>query len=62
MENITHRILRFNETRTEPTLTLKYDAMTENLFRFYRGTNHIFYEDLSNHRTHPRLSCQLNLR
>jgi uncharacterized protein (DUF2252 family) len=48
MENITARILEFNETRAEPTLSQKYDAMAENLFRFYRGTNHIFYEDLSN--------------
>ena len=48
MENITSRILQFNEIRTEPTVTLKYEVMTESLFRFYRGTNHIFYEDLSN--------------
>ncbi len=48
MENITSRILEFNELRTEPTVSLKYDAMAESLFRFYRGTNHIFYEDLSN--------------
>jgi len=47
MENVTSRILQFNERRTEPTVTLKYDVMTENPFRFYRGTNHIFYEDLS---------------
>lgn len=26
---------------------LKYEAMAENAFRFYRGTCHIFYEDLS---------------
>ncbi len=26
---------------------LKYDFMTENMFRFYRGTCHLFYEDLS---------------
>ena len=25
---------------------MKYEGMTENLFRFYRGTDHIFYEDL----------------
>jgi uncharacterized protein (DUF2252 family) len=47
MENIATRILEFNKTRTEPTVSLKYDAMAESLFRFYRGTNHIFYEDLS---------------
>ncbi len=26
---------------------LKYEAMAENVFRFYRGTCHLFYEDLS---------------
>jgi len=29
-------------------VALKYEAMTENLFRFYRGANHLFYEDLKN--------------
>ena len=53
MENITSRILRFNEVRTEPTVSLKYDAMSESLFRFYRGTNHIFYEDLSDFKGIP---------
>ena len=26
---------------------MKYRAMQENMFRFLRGTNHIFYEDLA---------------
>ena len=26
---------------------LKYEAMAENIYRFYRGTCHLFYEDLS---------------
>ncbi len=26
---------------------LKYEAMAENIFRFYRGTSHLFYEDMS---------------
>ncbi len=53
MENITSRILQFNETRSEPSVSLKYDAMAENLFRFFRGTNHIFYEDLANQENIP---------
>ncbi len=31
----------------------KYEFMKENLFRFYRGTNHIFYEDLSKEKGFP---------
>ena len=47
MENITDRILTYNENRLPDIINLKYNGMTETLFRFYRGTNHIFYEDLA---------------
>jgi uncharacterized protein (DUF2252 family) len=47
MEKISERILAFNRTRIPEMVKLKYKFMKENLFRFYRGTNHIFYEDLS---------------
>jgi len=47
MEDISLRIAGFNKNRLEGLLPLKYEAMAENLFRFYRGTNHIFYEDLA---------------
>ncbi len=33
---------------------LKYEAMTENAFRFYRGTCHLFYEDLASVKTLPQ--------
>ena len=33
---------------------LKYESMAENLFRFFRGTNHIFYEDLKNSGVMPK--------
>ena len=46
MEEISRRITAFNNNRIPEMVQLKYEAMTENLFRFYRGTNHIFYEDL----------------
>ncbi len=46
MESISQRILQFNSDRLVGVVELKYEAMAENLFRFYRGTNHIFYEDL----------------
>ena len=49
MENITARILEFecNENRTQIHIS-QIRCNGGNLFRFYRGTNHYFYEDLSN--------------
>jgi uncharacterized protein (DUF2252 family) len=47
METITERLLTYNQNRLPDVVKLKYEAMTESLFRFYRGTNHIFYEDLA---------------
>ncbi len=43
---IADRITAFNTGRDKKLLQLKYDAMSENAFRFYRGTCHLFYEDL----------------
>ena len=47
MENISERIVAFNSDRLPRLITIKYEAMMENHFRFFRGTNHIFYEDAS---------------
>jgi uncharacterized protein (DUF2252 family) len=47
MSNILSRIQNFNHGRLPDILQLKYAAMAENAFRFYRGTCHLFYEDLS---------------
>jgi uncharacterized protein (DUF2252 family) len=46
MEDISKRISEFNQDRLPEMVELKYEAMAENLFRFYRGIDHIFYEDL----------------
>lgn len=46
MKSILTRIKDFNRDRLPDMVKLKYEAMAENHFRFYRGTNHIFYEDL----------------
>ncbi|MBN3896118.1 MAG: DUF2252 domain-containing protein [Nostoc sp. NOS(2021)] len=45
--NIVDRIHRFNtEQKRDPELLkLKYKAMRSNVFTFYRGTCHLFYED-----------------
>lgn len=47
MQPITERIIQFNSGFKPELVSLKYKLMTENAFRFYRGTCHIFYEDLS---------------
>ena len=46
MHSITARIKEFNKDRIHDTLSYKYKIMTGNMFSFYRGTCHIFYEDL----------------
>ncbi|WP_143304907.1 DUF2252 domain-containing protein [Chitinophaga vietnamensis] len=53
MRNIPSRIKKFNEGRLPDMLRIKYAAMRENAFRFYRGTCHLFYEDF------PRKSALL---
>ena len=46
MENVSKKIIAYNSGRLPDMLQLKYKAMTENLFRFYRGTNHLFCESI----------------
>jgi uncharacterized protein (DUF2252 family) len=40
------RIRKFNANRLPKMLKLKYAGMSESAFRFYRGSCHLFYEDL----------------
>ena len=40
------RIEKFNKGRIPEMMELKYKNMSESLFCFYRGTCHLFYEDL----------------
>jgi uncharacterized protein (DUF2252 family) len=47
MLNVTDRIHAFNKGLPDNMIKLKYRAMLENPFRFFRGTCHLFYEDLS---------------
>jgi uncharacterized protein (DUF2252 family) len=47
MPDISKRILEFNADRLPEMVQLKYEAMAENVYRFYRGTCHLFYEDLA---------------
>jgi uncharacterized protein (DUF2252 family) len=40
------RIKTFNQSRQPEAVQLKYKAMSESPLRFFRGTCHLFYEDL----------------
>lgn len=46
MKSLEERIVEFHRDRNQPTLALKYNLMSKNEFAFYRGTCHLFYEDL----------------
>lgn len=46
-KNVFAKIKDFNEDRDPFLLALKYDKMMDNPFSFFRGTCHLFYEDLS---------------
>ncbi|MDO3643214.1 DUF2252 domain-containing protein [Mucilaginibacter sp. L3T2-6] len=41
------RLQQFSNGLLPEMVQLKYDAMAENAFRFFRGTCHLFYEDLA---------------
>lgn len=47
MQDVIERIKKFNSSRIPKMLKMKYSGMDESAFRFYRGTCHLFYEDLS---------------
>lgn len=47
MSTIPERIKQFNSSRLRPYTALKYQLMAVDPFRFFRGTCHLFYEDLS---------------
>ena len=45
-QNVVERLQRFNAGREPERLTLKYRAMRASPFAFFRGTAHLFWEDL----------------
>ncbi len=45
-QHLLSRIKKFNASRLQQVLPLKYAAMAESPFRFFRGTCHLYYEDL----------------
>jgi uncharacterized protein (DUF2252 family) len=46
MSILSEKLITFNRGLIPDMVQLKYEAMAENAFRFYRGTCHLFYEDL----------------
>lgn len=52
MTTLTERITTFNAPLLPDMVVLKYKAMRQNAFRFFRGTCHLFYEDLWQAREH----------
>ena len=53
MPSIAERIKEFNSNRLPPYTAMKYQCMAENPFRFFRGTCHLFYEDLHHNNALP---------
>nr|WP_068889453.1 DUF2252 family protein [Pedobacter panaciterrae] len=53
MDTIVDRITKFNAPLLPDMVQLKYKAMKENAFRFFRGTCHLFYEDISQAKAFP---------
>jgi len=47
MNSTLDRIAAFNKNRLPKMVAIKYRFMAQNMFRFYRGTCHMFYEDLA---------------
>jgi uncharacterized protein (DUF2252 family) len=47
MSSIAQKIYDFNKGRNKVFLDIKYKALKESPFRFYRGTCHLFFEDLA---------------
>jgi hypothetical protein len=46
MSKLAERLKTFNADLLPDKVPLKYEAMAANAFAFYRGTCHLFYEDL----------------
>jgi uncharacterized protein (DUF2252 family) len=45
--SIYERIIAFNAQRNQTIIKQKYKRMARSAFRFFRGTTHLFYEDLA---------------
>lgn len=53
MSTLSERLKAFNQDLIPAMVQLKYAHMAESAFRFFRGTCHLFYEDLSKVKNFP---------
>lgn len=53
MSQLSERLTKFNSHLLPDMVQLKYQLMAQNAFRFFRGTCHLFYEDLSTYKKLP---------
>lgn len=53
MNEVSERISAYNRNRLPIMVGVKYKFMKENMFRFFRGSCHLFYEDLSKVKNFP---------
>jgi len=51
MRNPYERVISFNHSRDVRFLPIKYRLMASSTFRFFRGSCHLFYEDLAQNQT-----------
>ena len=51
MRDVYERVIEFNQHRDARFLPLKYKLMTSSAFRFFRGSCHLFYQDLIQQQT-----------
>jgi uncharacterized protein (DUF2252 family) len=51
--SVSERIKIFNTSLLQDKVQLKYKIMADNAYKFYRGTCHLFYEDLSKDHSFP---------
>jgi len=54
MPELYERLIAYNQLLLPDMVKLKYEAMAENEYRFYRGTCHLFYEDLAKVNDFPK--------
>lgn len=54
--NVSQRVKAFNAFISADKVQVKYSLMAQNAYRFFRGTCHLFYEDLSIQKDFPHQS------
>jgi uncharacterized protein (DUF2252 family) len=54
MSKLSERLIAYNAPLLPAMVQLKYEAMAENNYRFYRGTCHLFYDDFSQVHNFPQ--------